>query len=229
MRYDWFKQFSINLSRFFDSVKFRSGSGSGYHLVIDFCLAMFYMLMILMKFRFVPQTFFRIFFFQGQDQDPEQDQDFTIKFIGKSYFLYTKDIHEIWCRSAKFLWKSKFCLGSGSGSGSWFYFGIQYQTYISYIDDTHQILFGNSFASYCVHIESTRAKRQTGRQTKIFLCLFCLLRHTKHEHSSKGEIFFSTHAITILSLFTYSVCDEKVKKPSGLKKKSLFFNFPEEK
>ena len=52
---------SINLSQFFDSVKFRSGSGSGYHLVIDFCIVMFYMLMILMKFSFVPQTFFRIF------------------------------------------------------------------------------------------------------------------------------------------------------------------------
>ena len=51
---------SINLSQFFDSVKFRSGSG--YHLVIDFCIVMFYMLMILMKFIFVPQTFFRIFY-----------------------------------------------------------------------------------------------------------------------------------------------------------------------
>ena len=49
---------SINLSQFFDSVKFRSG----YHLVIDFCIVMFYMLMILMKFSFVPQAFFRIFF-----------------------------------------------------------------------------------------------------------------------------------------------------------------------
>ena len=60
---------SINLSQFFDSVKFRSRSGSGYHLVIDFCIVMFYMLMILMKFSFVPQTFFRIFFFWNQDQD----------------------------------------------------------------------------------------------------------------------------------------------------------------
>ena len=56
---------SINLSQFFDSVKFRSGSGSGYYLVIDFCIVMFYMLMILMKFSFVPQTFLRIFFFLG--------------------------------------------------------------------------------------------------------------------------------------------------------------------
>ena len=55
---------SINLSQFFDSVKFRSESGWGYHLVIDFCIVMFYMLMILMKFSFVPQTFFRIFFFR---------------------------------------------------------------------------------------------------------------------------------------------------------------------
>ena len=54
---------SINLSQFFVSVKFRSGSGSGYHLVIDFCIVMFHMLMILMKFSFVPKTFFRIHFF----------------------------------------------------------------------------------------------------------------------------------------------------------------------
>ena len=53
---------SINFSQFFDSVKFRSVSGSGYHLVIDFCIVMFYMLMILMKFSFVPQTFFKFFF-----------------------------------------------------------------------------------------------------------------------------------------------------------------------
>ena len=54
---------SINLSQFFASVKLRSGSGSGYHLVIYFCIVMFYMLMILMIFSFVPQNVFRIFFF----------------------------------------------------------------------------------------------------------------------------------------------------------------------
>ena len=54
---------------------------------------------------------------------------------------------------------------------------------------------------------------QTDRQRDgHFFCLFCLLSHTKHEHSSKGEnFFFFTHAITILSLFTYSICDEEVK------------------
>ena len=56
---------SMNLSQFFNSVKFRSGSGSGYHLVIDFCIVMFYMLMILMKFSFVPQIFSGFFFFLG--------------------------------------------------------------------------------------------------------------------------------------------------------------------
>ena len=56
---------SFNLSQFFESVKFRSGSGSGYHLVIDFCIVMFYMLMILRKFSLVPQNFSRIFFLLG--------------------------------------------------------------------------------------------------------------------------------------------------------------------
>ena len=93
---------SINLSQFLDSIKFRSGSGLGYHWVIGFCIVMFYTLMILMKFSFVPQTFFSIFFFSDQDQDHEQDQDFTMKFIGESFSLYAKDIHQIWCHSAKF-------------------------------------------------------------------------------------------------------------------------------
>ena len=64
----------------------------------------------------------------------------------------------------------------------------------------------------CKHQKSTYVQpdRQTDRQTEILFCLFCLLRHTKHEHSSKGENFFFSHAITILSLFTFSVYDEKV-------------------
>ena len=58
-----------------------------------------------------------------------------------------------------------------SGSGSWYYFGFQYQTYISYIEDTHQILFGsaNSFESECVHMKSPRTyvhpDRHPDRQT----------------------------------------------------------------
>ena len=74
------------------------------------------------------------------------------------------------------------------------------QTYISYMEDTHQILFGsaNSFKSYCVHMKSPRTYIQTsrrtdgqaGRQTEIFFGLFCLLRHTNHENLSKGENFF---------------------------------------
>ena len=56
-----------------------------------------------------------------------------------------------------------------------------------------------------------RTARQTDRQTENFLCLFCGLRYTKHEHSSKGRNFLFTRAITILSLFTFSICDEKVK------------------
>ena len=148
-----------------------------------------------MKFSFVPQTFFRVFF-QDQDQDHDQNQDFTMKFIKKSYASYTKDTHQIWCRAAKFLSKSKSC----SGSGSWFYFGFQYPTYISYIEDTHQILFGSSdsFESYCVHRQDPRTYVQPDRQTnfqtdrRTFFCLFCVLRYPKHEHSSKGEFFFQS-------------------------------------
>ena len=164
---------SINLSQFFDTVKFRSGLESGYHLVIHFCIVTFIlMLMLLMKFSFVPQTFFRIFFF------------FFIRIR-----IMTRIRISLWNSLKKFLWKSRF--SSGSGSGSWFYFRFQYQTYILYTEDTHQILFGsaNSFESYCVHSKSPRPDRQT--YGKIFFCLFCLLRHTKHEHSSRGDDFFS--------------------------------------
>ena len=134
-----------------------------------------------------------------------------MKFIRKSFSLYTKVIHQIWCHSAKFLWKSKFCLVSGS----WFYFGFQYRTYISYIGDTHQILFefANSFESYCVHIKSPRTYSQTDRQTgrRKFFLLVLSSKTYKTWTFVKRRIFFLTHAITILFLFTYSVCDEKVK------------------
>ena len=135
-----------------------------------------------------------------------------MKFIGKSYSLYTKDIQQIWRRSAKFLWKSKFCLESGSGSGSWYYFGFQYQTYISYIEDTHQILFGsaNCCKSYCVHMKSPRTYVHPDIQISIhpnrqtdgnLFGLFCLLRHKNHEHSSKGEFFFHSCDYNTSSFF----------------------------
>ena len=96
-----------------------------------------------------------------------------------SYSLYSKDIHEISCRSAKFLWKSKFC----SRSGSWFYSGFQYQTYISYIEDTHQILFrsANSFESYCLHMKSPRTCVQTDRRID---------RRRGGQKDGQAEIFF---------------------------------------
>ena len=121
-----------------------------------------------------------------------------MKFIGESYSLYAKDIHQIWCHSAKFLWKSKFCSESGSGSGSWYYIRFQYQTHIPYKEDTHQILFGsaNSFKSYCAHtiqstIQSTYVRTSRHRDRRnFFFGLFCLLRHKNYEHLSKGENFF---------------------------------------
>ena len=207
MRYDWFKQFLINqfesvlrYSQILIRIRIRI-----QFLVIVYYAVMFYMLMMPMKFSFVPQHFFR-FFFLEQDQDQES----TSKINNKSYALCFKDTHQIWCRSAKFCSKSKSCSRWVSGSDSWFYFGFQYHTYISYVEDTHQILFGsaNSFESYCVHTKVHECNdRHTDRQTdgKFVFCLFCLLRHAKHEHSSKGEIFFFTHAITIRYLFTYSV------------------------
>ena len=67
-----------------------------------------------------------------------------------------------------------------------------------------------------VHVRTyIQTSRQTDRQTEIFFGLFCLLRHKNHKHFKGREFFFFTHAITIFSLFTYSVCDEKVKMSLG--------------
>ena len=169
MRYDWFKQCSIDQ---FESVLRFSQTSIRIRIRISFG---------------------NWFFFYDQDQDHEQDQDFTMKFIGKSYFLYATDIHQIWCRSAKFLWKSKFC----SESGSWYYFGFQYQIllWISYVADTHQILFGsaNSFESYCVHMKSTRTFVHPDIQTerrKFFWLVLSSKTYKSWTFVKRREFFF---------------------------------------
>ena len=52
------------------------------------------------------------------------------------------------------------------------YFGFQYHTYISDIEDTHPILFGsaNSFESYCVRMKIPHTYRQTDRRKFLFAC-----------------------------------------------------------
>ena len=115
-----------------------------------------------------------------------------MKFIGESYSLHAKDIHQIWCRSAKFLWKSKFCPESGSGSGSWYFFGFQYQTYISYIEDTHQILFGSA-KSYCVHTKSPRTYVHPDTQTdgNFFWLALSSKTYKSWTFGKRREFFFS--------------------------------------
>ena len=183
----------INLSQFFDSVKFRSGSG--YHLVIEFCMVMFYMLMILMKFSFVPQTFFRIFFFRMKIR-------IMTRIRISLWNSLEQVIHYILKTSIKFgVAPQSFCENQNSVQ-SWFFFGFQYQSYISYIEDTHQNLFrsANSFQNYCVHMKSPLTYRQTD------ILKFFLLSSSKTYKTwtfVKRRIFFFTYAITILSLFTY--------------------------
>ena len=141
-----------------------------------------------MKFSFVPQTFIRIFFFR----------------IRISLWNSLEEvIHYMLKISTKFgVAPQSFCENQNSVQNQdqdqdhGFHFGFQYQTYISFIKDTHQILCrsSESFESYCVHMQSLRTyvhpDIQTDIQTEIFFGLFCLLRNTNHEHSSKGENFF---------------------------------------
>ena len=138
--------------------------------------------------------------------------NFTVTCKKKQVILYILKISTNWCRSAKFLWKSKFCSGSGFGSGSWFYFEFQYLTYISYIEDTHQIFFGsaNSFESYCVHMKSPRTYVQpdrqtdgrTGGQTEIF---FLLVLSSKTYKSwtfvKRREFFFHSRDYNTFSFY----------------------------
>ena len=66
----------------------------------------------------------------------------------------------------------------------------------------------------CPQRKSTyvRTARQPDRQTdgNIFLLVLSSKTQNMNIHQ-KERIFLFPHAITILSLFTYSVCDEKVK------------------
>ena len=72
------------------------------------------------------------------------------------------------------------------------------------------ILFGsaNSFESYCVHMKISRTYKQTDN---FFLLVLSSEAYKTWTFVKRREFFFFTYAITILSLFTYSVCDEKVK------------------
>ena len=74
-----------------------------------------------------------------------------------------------------------------------------------------------TLTKFCLHsltpskviVSTAKVHVQAGKQTDRRIFFACFLRNIKHEHSSEGEFFF-THAITILSLFTHAVCDEKV-------------------
>ena len=62
------------------------------------------------------------------------------------------------------------------------------------MEETHHISIesANSFEIYCIHSQNPCMNVRADRQTDgHFFRLFCVLRHTKHEHSSKRGIFFS--------------------------------------
>ena len=199
MRYDRFKHVSINQ---FESVLRFSQISIRIRIRIQFLVIVYYEVILWWFYDFMKwyYEFIMMFYMSRNGQEIQfcfttffQDQDSTSKINNKSYALWFKDTHKIWCRSAKFFSKSKSCSRWGSGSGSWFYFGFQYQTYISYIEDTDQILFGsaNSFESYCVHMKSPRACGQTDRQTDIFLHVLSSKTYKKWTLVKMREFFFS--------------------------------------
>ena len=54
--------------------------------------------------------------------------------------------------------------------------------------------------------------RQTDRRTNFFLLILSSKTYKTWTFVKRREFFYLPHAITILYLFTYSVCDEKVKR-----------------
>ena len=133
-------------------------------------------------------------------------EDFNIKINNNSYFVFQRYLRNPVLFRKVFI---KFNTRSASGSGSWFYFGFQYQTYISYIEDTHQISFRKLL---CLQPGSTYVQpdnqtdiqtdiethRKTGGQTEIFFFSFYRPRHTKHEH-----LFLSAFYLLFYYLITF--------------------------
>ena len=183
MRYDWFKQLSINQ---FESVLRFSQISIRIRIRIQLLVIVYYEVMLYISWCLWNSVMFHNIF-----------SNFFFRIGIRIRIPLAKSITKVMLCVLKITTKfgvvpqSHLCSRWGSGSGSWFYFGFQYQIYISYIEDTHQILFGsaNSFEIYCAHMKSPRTYGQTNRRTDWrtdgnFFWMFCLLRHTKHEHSS---------------------------------------------
>ena len=187
MRYDWFKQCSID--QFELVLRF---SQISIRIRISFVNWFLYSYVLYIndthEFCFVPQSFFRIFFF------------FRIRIslcnLLEKVILYMLEV------STKFgVAPQSFCENPNFSQNQ-----DQDQDHDIILDFNTRPTFHTSktLTKFCLDpltpskvIVSTwkvhvRTARQPDRQTDgKFFCLFCLLRHTKYEHSSKGESFFS--------------------------------------
>ena len=148
--------------------------------------------MILMKFSFVLQSFFRIFFFTIRIRIMSRIRISLWNSLEKVILYMLKISTKFVVAPQSFCENHNSVQNQDKDQDHDISLDFNTRANISYIEDTHHILFGsaNSFRSYFLHMKSPRTYRQTDRQTEIFFCLFCLLRHTNHEHLSKGEIFF---------------------------------------
>ena len=137
-----------------------------------------YMLKISTKFSVVPQSFCEN---QNSVQNQDQDQDLDI----------TLDFDTV----PTFQTSTKFCFDPLTPSkvivSTW---KVHTRTDRQTDRQTHRQTYIHTY----IHT-ATQTGRQTDRQTYIqtyrrtdgnFFCLFCLPRHTKHEHLSKVDIFF---------------------------------------
>ena len=182
-----------------------------------------------MKFSFVPQTFFRIFFF------------FRIRIRISLWNSLEKVILYVLKISTKFgVAPQSFCENQNS---------VQNQDQDQ--DQDHDITLDFNTrptfhtwkipTKFCsdpvspskvivstweVHVRTyMQTDRQTDRQTDItFFGLLCLLRHKKHEHLPKGEnffFFFHSSDYNTFSFYIPRICDEKVKMKKGSTVSSL--------
>ena len=220
MCYDWFQQFLINefepVLQFSQiSIRIRIRILFGNRFLLSYALNV----NDAHEIQFCSTKFFQIFFFHDQDQDHEDNQDFVMKFIKRSLLSILRI-------PTKFdVTLQSFCENPNSFQDQE-RIRIMILLWIS-IPDLH-FIHKRHPTQFCldpltpskdcgstdkVHVSTAR---QTHRQTDIFFCLFCLLRHTKHEHLSKGENF-------VFHSCYYNTFSFYILRMRWESKKSIFF------
>ena len=166
-----------------------------------------------MKFNFVPQTFFRIFFFRIRIRIMSRIKISLWNSLEKVILYMLKISTKYGVAAQSFCEKLNFVQNQDQDHDITLNFDTR-RTFYTWKTLTKFCLDPLTpskviVSTWKVHVRTARQPdRQTDRRKFFFLVLSS--KTYKTWTFVKRRIFFFTHAITILSLFTYSVCDEKV-------------------